>query len=108
MGTFWLTLNIYLDIVIEKTILQYSEQKNFNGPPELPNQVLASPSLLISNTLLHDVILLEVRAYSLKDVAKMKRNMLRRTEELNDLIEQKINSDDPEDMDMVEFLKEEV
>ena len=34
--------------------------------------------------------------------------MLKRTEELNELIEQKINSDEPEDMDMVEFLKEEV
>ena len=54
------------------------------------------------------MILLEVRAYNLKYAAKSKRNMLKRTEELNELIEQKINSDEPEDMDMVEFLKEEV
>ena len=94
--------------VIEKTILQYSEQKNPIASPELPDQVLASRSLLISHTLLHDVILMEARAYSLKYAAKMKRKMLRKTEELNDLIEQKINSDVPEDMDMVEVLKQEV
>ena len=34
--------------------------------------------------------------------------MLKRTEELNDLIEQKINSDTTEDRDMVEVLKQEV
>ena len=94
--------------VIEKTILQYSEQKNPMVSPELPDQVLASRSLLISHTLLHDVILLEVRAYSLKYSANMKRKMLKRTEELNDLIEQKMNSDVMEDMDMVEVLKQEV
>ena len=76
--------------------------------PELPDQVLASRTLLISHTLLHDVTLLEARAYSLKYTAKMKRRMLRRTKELNDLIEQKINSDVAEDMDMVEVLKQEV
>ena len=34
--------------------------------------------------------------------------MLKRTEELNDLIEQKINFDETKDMDMVEVLKQEV
>ena len=76
--------------------------------PELPDQVLASHTLLISHTLLHDVILLEGRAYSSKYAAKMKKKMLKRTKELNDLIEQKINSDVQEDMDMVEVLKQEV
>ena len=70
--------------------------------------MLASRTLLISHTLLHDVILLEARAYSLKYAAKMKRKMLKRTEELNDLIKQKINSDMAEDMDMVEVLEQEV
>ena len=91
--------------VIEKTILQYSEQKNPIVSPGLPDQVLASRSLLISHTLLHDMILMEIRAYSLKYAANMKKKMLKRTEELNDLIEQKINSDMTEDMDMVEVLK---
>ena len=51
---------------------------------------------------------MEIRAYSLKYAANMKKKMLKRTEELNDLIEQKINSDVTEDMDMVEVLKQEV
>ena len=34
--------------------------------------------------------------------------MLKRTEELNDLIKQKANSDATEDRDMVEVLKQEV
>ena len=88
--------------------MQYSEQKNPIAFPGLPDQVLASRSLLISHTLLHDVILLEVRAYSLKYAANMKRMMLKRTGELNDLIEQKINSDVTEDIDIVEVLKQEV
>ena len=94
--------------VIEKQILQYSEHKNPMVSPELLDQVLASHSVLISHTLLHDVILLEARAYSLKYAANMKRKMLKRTEELNNLIEQKINSDATEDIDMVEVLKQEV
>ena len=72
--------------VIEKTILQYSEQKNPIVSPEFPDQALASRTLLISHTLLHDVILLQARAYSLKYAAKMKRKMVNRTEELNKLI----------------------
>ena len=94
--------------VIERTIMQYSEQKNLVDSPKLADQTLTSHSLLISHTLLHDIILLEVRAYSLKYAANMKRKMLKRMEELNDLIEQKINSDMTEDMDMVEVLKQEV
>ena len=34
--------------------------------------------------------------------------MLKRTDDLNDLIEQKTNSSEPEDMDMVEVLKQEM
>ena len=85
--------------------MQYSEQENLVNSPELPDQEPAYHSLLITHTLLHDIILLEVTAYSLKYAANMKRKMLKRTEELNDLIEQKINSDATEDMDMVEVLK---
>ena len=44
----------------------------------------------------------------MKYSAKLKRDLLRRTEELNDVIESKIDSDKPEDMDIVKNLKEEV
>ena len=40
--------------------------------------------------------------------AKLKRDLLRKTGELNDIIESKINSDDPEEMETVRNLKEEV
>ena len=51
---------------------------------------------------------MEARAYSLKYTANVKRKMLKRTKDLNGLIEQKIYSDVTEDMDMVEVLKQEV
>ena len=57
---------------------------------------------------MHDVLLLEVRAYSLKYAANLKRKMLKKTEELNDLIEQKVNSSEQDDIEMVEVLKQEV
>ena len=44
----------------------------------------------------------------MKYAANMKRKMLKRMEELNELIKQKINSDTTEDIDMVEVLKQEV
>ena len=70
--------------------------------------MLTSRCLLICHTLLHNVILLEARAYSLKYTVNMERKRLKRSEELNDLIEQKINSDVTEDKDMVEVLEQEV
>ena len=94
--------------VIERIISQYSEQNFFVNSPELPDQEPASLPLLITHTLLHDILLLEVRAYPLKYAANMKRKMLKRMEELNDLIEGKANSTMAEDMDMVEVLKQEV
>ena len=41
-------------------------------------------------------------------VAKIKRDILRKSGELNNMIERKIDSDDPEDMEIVRNLKEEV
>ena len=72
--------------VIERVISQYSEHKSLGVSPELPDQEPASPPLLISHTLLHDVLLLKMRAYSLKYAANLKRMMLKKTEELNDMI----------------------
>ena len=80
-------------------MLSYSEQTvDFDDPPELLDQALASASPLISNYLLHDVILCEARSYSMRFSAKLKRYLLRKTGELNDMIERKIDSDDPKDI----------
>ena len=78
--------------VIERVISQYSEQQNFDASPKQPNQKPASCPLLISHILLHDVLLLEIRAFSIKYAANVKKKMLRRTKELNKLIEQRVNS----------------
>ena len=84
--------------MIERVIYQYSECQSLGDSPELPDQEPASRPLLISHTLLHDVLLLEVRAYSLKYAANLKRKMLKKTEQLNDLIEQKANSSEQEEI----------
>ena len=57
---------------------------------------------------MHDVLLLEIRAYSVKYAADLKKKMLKKTEELNDLIEQKANSIEQDNIEMVEVLKKEV
>ena len=65
--------------VIMKTILQYSEHpKDLTDSQPPHNQVLTYAPPLISYSLLHDVILLEARAYSMKYSAKLKRELLRR------------------------------
>ena len=61
----------------------------------------------ISNTLLHDVILMEVRKYTLKYQAEKKREMLRKEKEINNKIEELIESDDLNDIMKVRTLKEE-
>ena len=94
--------------VIERVISQYSEQQNFDASPKQPNQKPASRPLLISHILLHDVLLLEIRAFSLKYAADEKKKMLRRTKELNDLIQQRQNLIQQEDLEVVEVLKREV
>ena len=89
--------------------MNYSEHTvDLNDPPELLDQALTSATPLILSSLLHDVILLEARSYGMKFASKLKRDLLRRTDELNDIIESKIDSDDPEDMEMVSNRKEEV
>ena len=89
--------------------MSYSEHTvDLDDSPELLDQALASASPLISNSLLHDVILLEARSYSMRFSAKLKRDLLRKTGELNDMIERKIDSDGLEDIEIVRNLKEEV
>ena len=95
--------------VIKKTISQYSEHlKDLTDSQPPPDQALPSTPTLISYSFLHDVILLEVRAYSMKYSTKLKRELLGRTEELKDVIERKIDSEKPEDMEIVKNSKEEV
>ena len=57
---------------------------------------------------MHDVLLLKVTTYSLKYAANLKKKMLKKTEELNDLIEQKANSNKQDDIEIVEIFKQEV
>ena len=65
--------------VIRKTILSYSEHKscnitNYPLDHEIP---LITPE--ISNILLHDVILMNIRAYAMKFEGKLKREALERS-----------------------------
>ena len=94
-----------LNNVIEGVIKQYSKEANSNDPP---NQELALHPFLISNTLLHDMLLLESRSHTLKYAANQKKKMLRRTNELNKKIDEKADSVNPEDMEMVNLMKQEV
>lgn len=91
--------------VIEKVIKQYSKHTNTN---DLPNQELTPNPFLISHVLLHDVLLLESRLYTLKYAANQKERMLRKVRELNRKIDKKADSVNPEDMEMVNLLKQEV
>ena len=69
---------------------------------------LASVSPVISFSLLHDIILLEVCAYSMKNVAKLKREAHTKTEEINELIENKIDCKYPDHIEVVNKLKEDL
>ena len=94
-----------LNNTIEGVIKQYSKS-NINYNP--PSQEQTLPPFLISNSLLHDVLLLESRSYTLKYAANQKRKLLKKTEELNMKIDEKAGSIKPEDIEMVNFLKLEV
>ena len=75
------------------------------------NSLSQEPALhpfLISHTLLHDVLLLESRSHTLKYASNQKRKLLKRTEELNRKIDEKADSIDPEDIEMVNYMKLEV
>ena len=57
---------------------------------------------------MHDVLLLKVRAYSGKYAANLKKKMLKKTEELNDSIKQRANSNEQDNIEMIEVLKQEL
>ena len=90
---------------IEGVIKQYSSCTTNCNPP---SQEQALPPFLISCSLLHDVLLLESRSYTLKYAANQKRKLLKKTEELNRKIDEKAESIEPEDIEMVNFWKLEV
>ena len=90
---------------IEGVIEQYSSSITNCNPP---SQEQTLPPFLISNSLLHDVLLLESRSYTLKYAANQKRKLLKKTEELNRKIDEKAGLIEPEDIEMVNFLKLEV
>ena len=80
--------------VIERVIKQYSKDTNTSDPL---NQEPTPHPFLIS----HDVLLLESRSYTLKYAANQKEKMLRKVKELNRMIDEKAESVNPEDMEMV-------
>ena len=86
-------------------IEQYSRNKISCNPP---SQEQALPAFLISCSLLHDVLLLESRSYTLKYAANQKRKLLKKTEELNRKIDEKAESVEPEDIEIVNYWKLEV
>ena len=94
-----------LNNTIERVIKQYSKNSNGNNSP---SQEPALHPFLISHTLLHDVLLLESRSHTLKYASNQKKKLLKRTEELNRKIDEKADSIDPEDMEMVNYMKQEV
>ena len=93
--------------VIKKTIISYSEYKHCTATEYPPDQEIPSIPSEISSTLLHDVILMECRAYTMKFQAEKKKEMIRKSRMINDRIEDLINSDDLDDMRKVNLLKEE-
>ena len=56
---------------------------------------------------MHDIVLMEARKYTLKYQSDKKREMLKKEKEINDKIEELIESDDMEDIMKVRTFKEE-
>ena len=73
-------------------------------PPD--HEIPTIPSV-ISYTLLHDVILMECRAYTLKYQAEKRKEIIKKGKTINDKIEELMNTDDPDDVRKVGLLKEE-
>ena len=85
----------------------YSELKHYKATEYPPDHVIPSIPSEISYTLLHDVILMECRKYTLKYQAEKRREMLKKEREINDKIEDLIDSEDLDDIRKVGLLKEE-
>ena len=94
--------------ILKKTKMSYSEQLiKSNSFLQPSDKELASVSPMISHSLLHDIILLEAKSYSMKFSAKLKTEALSKTEEINELIVNKTDYEDLNDIKIVKKLKEE-
>ena len=92
--------------VIRKTILSNSElYKTCNITNYLPNLEIPQATPEIPYTLLHDLILMNVRMYAMKFQAQLRREALEKSEKVNEEIERLVNYDDPEDIVKVNLLK---
>ena len=67
---------------IKKTIISYSELKHCRVADYPPDQEFPLISPVISSALLHDVILMNCRTYTMNYQAKKKREMLKKEERL--------------------------
>ena len=69
---------------IRKTIRSYSELKHCKVTDYPPDQEIPLISPVISNTLLHDVILMNVRSNTMKYQGKLKREALENGKNINE------------------------
>ena len=92
---------------LKKTIIPYSEYKHCRATDYPSDQEIPSITSEISSTLLHNVILMNCRAYTMKYQAERKKEMIKKGKMINYKIEELINSEDPDDMRKVNILKEE-
>ena len=89
---------------LERVIKQYSS--NNLEPPGTQEPTLIP--LMIPHTLLHDVMLMESRSFALKYAAEQKRKMLQTLTDLGKRIDEKADSNNEEDIEEVNFLKQEI
>ena len=95
--------------VIKRTILQYSGQLRLNKMISEPTcEQYADTNFYISNSLLHDVILLEVRAFVMKYEATKKRKEKERMSNLEREIDKLQKPQAEEDIKRVNNMKEEL
>ena len=93
--------------MIKRNMLQYSGQLRLNKMISEPTcEQYADTNFNISNSLLHDVILLEVRAFVMKYEATKKRKEKERTNNLESKIDKLQNSQAEEDIKRVNNMKE--
>ena len=91
------------------TMLQYSGQLRTNRMNhELSREEFADAEFDISKTLLHDVILMEVRSFTMKYQAGERRKEKEKMEKIESEIDSIQNSTNEKDVERVNILKEEL
>ena len=95
--------------IIKRIMLQYSGQLRLSRMNSEPTrEEYAGAEYDISNTLLHDVILLEVRAFVMKYQANKRRKEKEKTDNLESEIDRLQNSQDEDDIERVNNMKKEL